>query len=118
MKKGTTLLLIACICSLCFLAGVFIGRNSDTGYVTLDTNENTTVTTEPTQTESKDVRININEASKVQLMELPGIGEQLAERIIEYRNTYGPFESTDSLMDVDGIGTKKLQAIEEYIRVG
>ena len=118
MKKGTRLLLLICACSLCFLVGVFIGRNMDTGYVPMPTNIQNAVSTEPVQTEVQDFRININSASKVQLMDLPGIGEQLAERIIEYRNTNGPFESTDALMDIDGIGAKKLQAIEEYIKVG
>ncbi len=60
--------------------------------------------------------VNINTASKTQLMELPGIGPSYAERIIEYRKTRG-FASIDELSNVKGIGKKKLEKLRPFILV-
>ena len=49
--------------------------------------------------------VNINEASAVELAEaLTGIGEERARAIIAYRDTNGPFQSVNDLVDVKGIG--------------
>jgi competence protein ComEA len=49
-------------------------------------------------------------------MQLPGIGETLAHRIVETRETGGPFPSPDDLRRVRGIGPKKLEEIRPYLR--
>ena len=61
---------------------------------------------------------NINTASKAELESLPGIGEELSKRIIEYRNARGPFRSIEDIMLVDGIGEGKFKDIHRLITVG
>ena len=58
---------------------------------------------------------NINSATKIELMELPGIGETTAMKIIAYREEHGPFSSIEELMNVSGIGESKFAAIKELI---
>ena len=62
-------------------------------------------------------RININTADVWLLDALPGIGETLAERIIEYRIQNGPFESIDDLQKVKGISTSTFEKIKDKITV-
>ena len=61
--------------------------------------------------------ININTATKDQLIKLPGIGAQYAGRIIAYREEHGSFKTVNDLMKVKGIGKKKLEALKLLISV-
>ena len=58
-----------------------------------------------------------NAASTRGLDALPGIGETLAQRIIDYRNANGPFGSVDDLTKVKGIGEKTLEKLKPYATV-
>lgn len=62
--------------------------------------------------------INLNTASQAELEELPGIGQSLAQRIIAYRTTNGPFTAVDDLQEVTGIGASLVADIRDQITVG
>ena len=62
-------------------------------------------------------KININEAGAEELAELPGIGEVIAGRIVEYREEYGGFESVEEIMEVKGIGEGRFEGIKGLITV-
>lgn len=63
-------------------------------------------------------RININTAEAEKLSLLPGIDNELAQRIIEYREIHGNFTTLQELGNVKGIGNKTLNNIEQMITVG
>ena len=63
-------------------------------------------------------KLNINTASAQELMELPGIGEVIANRIIAHRQKFGPFSSVDDLLLIKGIGEARLNKIKDYITIG
>ena len=70
-------------------------------------------TQEPVQQE----KININTASKDDLLSLPYIGDVKAQAIIDYRTANGPFATVDDLVNVKGIGPKTLEKLRPFITV-
>ena len=61
--------------------------------------------------------IDINRADREELEKLPGIGPVLAERIIEYRASYGDFIEIEEIMEVSGIGEGIFSKIRDFIIV-
>ena len=61
--------------------------------------------------------VNLNTADAEALTALPGIGEELAARIVRYREEHGPFETVEALTEVSGIGQGKLAALEGLVTV-
>lgn len=66
--------------------------------------------------ESSSGKVNINIASKEEIMTLPGIGEVLATRIVEYREN-NKFATIEDIKNVSGIGDKKFEGIKDLIIV-
>ena len=107
--------------------GFFLGRNLTRGDVMISlpesmytepTQVSTAASVETTGAEEVSFPLDINQADSEALQALPGIGEVLAGRIIAYRDENGPFSSPDQLMNVEGIGEKRLEAILDYITIG
>ncbi len=63
------------------------------------------------------ITININTAGKDELMKLPGVGESMADKIIQFRNEHNGFKKSEDIMKVKGIGKKKFEKIKPYITV-
>ncbi len=63
---------------------------------------------------AKPLRVDLNHASKRELMALPGVGEVIAERILLYREEHGAFAAVADLLKVKGIGKKKLEHITPH----
>jgi competence protein ComEA len=61
--------------------------------------------------------VNVNTATESELTQLPGVGPSLATRIVEYRQSNGPFQTPDDLQNVSGIGPSKFAKMEPFIRI-
>ena len=66
---------------------------------------------------TQDGKVNINQASKEELMTLPGIGEAKANLIIQYRETMGKFSSIEDIMEIEGIKEGVFHKIKDRITV-
>ncbi len=116
----------ACILLIVFfILGIFVGKNStrNTMYVMEASTLPPEVTLESSpqsaeqETESIKDKLNINTATAQELDDLPGIGEVIAQRIVDYRLEHGYFLSIDELMEVNGIGEKMFAEIRDLITV-
>ncbi len=64
-----------------------------------------------------DPRLDLNSATKEELMELPGIGEAKAEAILRYRRESGDFEYIEELMNISGIKGAAFEKLKDLVRV-
>ena len=126
-KPGISLLLLITIIFSVFSAGFFMGRNQNRNTVSVSLPAEfmtvPSVTTDPERAETEEPRvisfpISINDADKESLMALPGIGEVLAQRILDYRDENGAFSAPEALLNVEGIGKKRLEEILDLITIG
>ena len=125
-NKVSVLLAVVTALFVGFTLGLFVGRNTGSGTVTLAVSPQmqtapTTAATAAAETvpeETVSFPVNINTADADTLTALPGIGRVLAERIVAYRRQNGPFRAVEEIMKVEGIGEKKAEAILELITVG
>lgn len=61
--------------------------------------------------------VNINQADAKALEALPGIGPAMSQRIVEYRNANGNFQSVEELQKVKGIGKAKFEKLKDRVTV-
>ncbi len=69
------------------------------------------------EAQANDPRIDINKASKDELMDLPGIGDTKARSIIAYRQLNGSFKQIEEIMGVSGIKESLYESIKDLIKV-
>ncbi|MFC1501821.1 ComEA family DNA-binding protein [bacterium] len=62
-------------------------------------------------------KVILNTASGIELERLPGVGPVIANRILEYREKQGPFQSIQELIHIKGIGQKTINKMEPYLLV-
>jgi len=74
-------------------------------------------TMDPTKRILYGVPVDVNEIHADELTLIPGIGPTLAGRIVQVRNEKGRFTRVDELLEVSGIGKKKLEVLQRYLAV-
>ena len=62
-------------------------------------------------------KLNINTATKQQLLDLPGVGEVTANRILTYRAETGKFSNVDELRAIKGMSKKKIENLKPLITI-
>ena len=133
MKKPVNILVILTCVFAAFLGGFHIGRKMNRSPVhiyqitpaansqpqALEEAEDAVEEEEVTEETETGVvfPLNINTATIPELDELPGIGPVLAQRIVDYRTTYGKYKAVEELLKVNGIGDAKLMEIMDLITV-
>jgi competence ComEA-like helix-hairpin-helix protein len=90
---------------------------SDSTFAVLSAASEDSVSVVPTSvtTGEESEKLNINTATKQQLMDLPGIGEVTAERILKYREEIGKFSTIEDLRAIKGISKNKLERLSPMI---
>lgn len=103
--KTEKILLLVTALFLCFLLVLFFrDRAAVTAGVRVETAEEV-----PQEEILPDLSpLDLNGATAEELAALPGIGEELARRIVAYRTDNGPFERIEEIMEVSGIGEESL----------
>ena len=114
MKKPQWILIGITVIFIFLLTGVFIGRNTAGAYIPV----NDITDTVSQEQNLNNGQIDINTATLEQLQMIPGIGEAIAQRIIDYRAENGGFDTIEEILNVSGIGEKKFEQIKPRIKVG
>ncbi len=63
----------------------------------------------------KSSKVSINYATKEELMEVKGIGEEKAQKIIDYRQEHGLYQALEDLMNIPGIKQKTFDSLKDYL---
>lgn len=120
MKNKITFILISSVfvlLSMCIVLVTLLYRQSNAVYIKNTASLETEITQITSRTDLINDKININTASKEELMTLSGIGEVIAQRIIDYREEHGSFKFVEEIKNVNGIGEARFNSIKDHIIV-
>lgn len=128
LKKLEIVCLVVVCMLLTFTAGYFAGvgetERSQTTELTVFTDREPEPAAEPAKKQpvqkpnpESEGKVNLNTADLETLQELPGIGPVLAQRIIDYRESFGDFVMIEQLMEVTGVGEGKYEKVKDLITV-
>ena len=107
----TAVFISACICVCLFVNSDRNSKAVDISSITQSSPNSADAPQEASFT------VNINTADKEELMLLEGIGDVIAQSIIDYRTENGAFLTIEEIMEVNGIGEKKYEKIKNFIVV-
>ncbi len=107
MKSTANIIIAITLVLVGVFVGVFIGRNilPSTVYV-------------GTGYPVNDMKIDLNTAGVGDLIQLPGVGKSLAERIIDYRTRYGSYVFITELLQIEGVTQQLFDNIKDYLVIG
>lgn len=125
-KKASLAAYLVLLLCLVFALGYLVGHGNGETQVTVTTKtvqpaevpEQPQVSAGNPEVPTAEAPLNINTATRAQLALLPGIGPELADRIVVYRQRNGNFVAKEQIMDVDGIGEKRYTEMEDLITIG
>lgn len=111
--NGLRALLALCLAAILFAAAFFLGRASVSRIPVVETQRQAAA--QPAET--AEGRLNLNTATREELLALPQVGGTLADRILEYRAQYGKFVTVEQLSDVEGIGEGLMRQLRGLVYV-
>ena len=116
MKKIMPYLFTTILVCLFFLTQIFLYFYQNYGgeYITLSDDNGIT----QHDVFTSEGKINLNIATKDELLVLPEIGETLAGRIVNYRDKNGPFKDINELSNIRGISVTIIDKIKPYVSLG
>ena len=121
--RGYKIIIFTLIATVCVGLGIYVQQREKQYKSFFVERNNANAVIAPTlekqydETDEEKVMVNINTDYVYELMQLDGIGEKTAQRIVEFRKENGDFEVIEDLMRVEGIGEKKFENIKEHIYV-
>lgn len=122
MKKSAVIVpLVITALFIGFTLGLFIGRNynhSEIQTTRFWMDEPALSDMVPPSVNHGGSLVNINTADFEELCSLPGVGETLSQRILDYREVNGPFHHIEDLLMVDGMGPQTFENLWNYITIG
>ena len=108
-------ILVGAVCFLCAAMLLFLSFSSQKP---VQLSDKTVREEELADERENEVVFDLNRVSKEQLCLLPGIGEVLSERILEYRFVHGKFSSLEELLEIEGFSEKKLESVRGRLVIG